>query len=398
MMWHSRIGRSSRALAVCTVLVTALGTALVAACNGQRDTAPRIDAARLQQLPTQDLIALPHQSLQVSGLLDHALTIRGGVLLDDGSVALGVAGQHRVLLFAPDGTLRDSIGRSGAGPGEFRTISRVFRADDGLGVFDAIARRVTWIRMGRVVGVTALQPGGDAIGVAPQVIGALGMWRAVVITRFTAPPQPGTSHDTLAVGVVDSLGHITLTGARVRGADQYVGDPKDGSRALGMSPFGRGSVFSVCGSHVLWSPNDTIDVRRLRSDAASAEPVVRIALPATPIYDARLSTLLLHVTNDGIQKPDPESVRMLRAMMTTTELPQLEAMHCARTGAITLQRFMDPLADTYQLIQLDASGAPTRTFTVPNASRLIDITANAALVSSTEGDDTPVVRVIKLRP
>lgn len=389
MMFISRIVRPLRGIG--------LLSALLSACDGDTASPAAIDAAPLAQLPHSEFAELPQRALQVSGVIEGDAMIRGGVLLADGSVALGIARQNRVLLFAPDGALRDSIGRTGSGPGEFRSVSRIFRAGDGIGVFDAIARRVTWIRDGRVLGITVLQPGGDALGVAPQAIGALDLWRAVVLTRFAVDPKPGATHDTLAVGIADSLGHITLTGARVRGTDQYLGDPQDGMRSLGLSPFGRASVFGVCASGVLWSINDTIHVRRLRSDVATAESIVRMALPTTPIDDRRLGTLLLNVTNDGVQLPDPASLRMARAMLTTTELPLLEAMHCAPDGTLTLQRFHDPLTNVDQLIQLTATGTPTRTFTLAATVRLFDITGTSALVATIDSSDALVVRVLTLK-
>lgn len=400
MKCNSTVGQQLRSIGLRVVLRVMLPVSLASACSRAEKATSIVDAATIDRLPRTDFEHLPQRVLQVSEHVDNAYRVRGGVLLDNGSIALAVGGQNRVLVFTPDGQLRDSIGRSGAGPGEFRSVSRIFRAGDGIGVFDAITRRVTWIRDGRIVGVTPLLPGGDAIGVAPQAIGALGMWRAVVVTRFVAPAKPGMSHDTLALGVVDSLGHITLTGARVRGPDQFVGDPKDGMRALGMSPFARTSVFGVCASSVLWSMNDTIDVRRLRSDTTSAESVVRIAFATQPLDDARLRTQLTQAMGPSAGTPTdvtPEAMRMLREMTTATALPQLADMFCATDGTLTLRQFRDPLAERGHLVQVDTSGAPVLTFAFPAWTRVLDVTATSALIVSIGADDLPVVAVVSWR-
>ncbi|MFB6230741.1 MAG: 6-bladed beta-propeller [Salinibacter sp.] len=92
---------------------------------------------------------------------EGALTLERNLLAGDdeeyyfgqvGDVAVGADGQMYVVdgeavhvkVLAPDGTLRDSVGREGEGPGEFRRISAVAVArSDSLYVLDAFRRRVS---------------------------------------------------------------------------------------------------------------------------------------------------------------------------------------------------------------------------------------------------------------
>lgn len=61
-----------------------------------------------------------------------------------GNVYVADAMNHRVDVFAPDGSQVSSIGRRGDGPGEFRTVTHVaVGRGDTLFVFDAQAQRVT---------------------------------------------------------------------------------------------------------------------------------------------------------------------------------------------------------------------------------------------------------------
>jgi hypothetical protein len=92
---------------------------------------------------------------------DEALTLERELLLGDdeayyfgrvGDIAVGADGQMYVVdgeavhvkVLTPDGTLRDTLGREGEGPGEFRRISAVAVArSDSLYVLDAFRGRVS---------------------------------------------------------------------------------------------------------------------------------------------------------------------------------------------------------------------------------------------------------------
>lgn len=63
----------------------------------------------------------------------------------DGSIAIGQAQDLTLRFFAKDGTPQGRFGRSGAGPGEFRSLMRAGWLGDTLWVYDHILRRVTLV-------------------------------------------------------------------------------------------------------------------------------------------------------------------------------------------------------------------------------------------------------------
>jgi hypothetical protein len=66
---------------------------------------------------------------------------QGAVILANQTVV--VANTDELLYFDPAGRARVKAGRSGAGPGEFRSIRSVFQVDGGVGVFDGRLRRLS---------------------------------------------------------------------------------------------------------------------------------------------------------------------------------------------------------------------------------------------------------------
>lgn len=72
--------------------------------------------------------------------------VRDVALFEDGSVAVASLGPTAILIFAPDGTLRGTIGREGEGPGEFQDAF-LAAVGDTLVVQDRRASRATWFSL-----------------------------------------------------------------------------------------------------------------------------------------------------------------------------------------------------------------------------------------------------------
>ncbi len=73
------------------------------------------------------------------GVTDAVFSAGGVLLIADN-------GNNRVLRLSPEGEVVDSLGREGAGPGEFESVTRVFTAGDTALVYDVVQHRVTsWV-------------------------------------------------------------------------------------------------------------------------------------------------------------------------------------------------------------------------------------------------------------
>ncbi len=106
-------------------------------------SAPRLESAHAWRVDTVPLLDLTR-----SGDGDaHAFhRVADALRLPDGSIVVADAGSHQVRGYAPDGTVRWTVGREGAGPGEFRQLVGLARIrGDSVVAFDYWLGRATVI-------------------------------------------------------------------------------------------------------------------------------------------------------------------------------------------------------------------------------------------------------------
>ena len=93
--------------------------------------------------------------MRIDGNEDHVMFsfIRDLVPMPDGSVVVAEPREQRLRHFGADGSVRGTFGRSGAGPGEYRSIGGIGQLGDSIWVRDLALRRTTWLSLdGRVLG------------------------------------------------------------------------------------------------------------------------------------------------------------------------------------------------------------------------------------------------------
>jgi len=96
------------------------------------------------QTPLEEwTISSPVYATNDRSVMLHRVT--AAAVVGDG-VVIADAGNQRLLLLSASGTVTDSLGRRGSGPGEFQWIHRVFASGDTVIAFDGFEGRVTvWV-------------------------------------------------------------------------------------------------------------------------------------------------------------------------------------------------------------------------------------------------------------
>jgi hypothetical protein len=131
-------------------------TLLLTACGRDESAQPSqvvvVDSAGhyFISLPDLERVSAPQAELEEiyrtdqEGSSVELFRVAGARFFEDGSLAVGNDGTNEILIVDPEGTLANRIGRSGEGPGEFRSIGRMDVACSGaLWVYDPILLRLT---------------------------------------------------------------------------------------------------------------------------------------------------------------------------------------------------------------------------------------------------------------
>jgi len=206
----------------------------------------------------------------------------------DGLLAVSDWGSPTIRVFDARGRLVRTLGRQGAGPGEFRLIQRLFLAHDTLIAYDGPLRRLTrYLPDGTLLGTTQVQPSTD--GGPVDLVGRLSSGRWVV----TTPHSPSWTHghgvyrDTLRVGtlVPSAVGPVTWL-AEAPGATFFAYMPgADRSQWLaGLLPMSATGVAAQLGDTIVVGDTESVD---LLFFGPEGRRVGELALPLEPPPDLR---------------------------------------------------------------------------------------------------------------
>ena len=197
--------------------------------------------------------------------------------LDDGRVAVAVNTPPQVHVFGSDGTLTTTLGRAGAGPGEFASVASIVPfTGDSVAVWDADRRRISIFetsgRYVREIDVSDLAP--VSTRAAPSMSTASGFThllasgpRAFVIfgEGAVAPdPAPGISRPTLPSIRISTSGNALAQFGEMPGMEMVHGGPA-GSLPL---PFGARTDAATSGEVLVTGTGDLTQIRVFGNDGS----------------------------------------------------------------------------------------------------------------------------------
>ncbi len=209
--------------AVSGIAAVSAGAALLAACGSRTGAAHAADAD-----VRPGLVLVEQQRIGSRDDPDEGFSFIGNVDVDrDGQIYAVENQAAEIRVFAPDGRLLRRIGRQGAGPGEFRSVSAFGVHGDTVWVVDVLARRITLFdRTGRLLRTGVVEshltvdlPGTNYVGlILPVAMAPDGLFRGDMVTFMSrgTPIGPGNNPpDTVTVpkvrftaagGVADTAG------------------------------------------------------------------------------------------------------------------------------------------------------------------------------------------------
>jgi hypothetical protein len=320
----------------------------------------------------------------LSGVAGLAYTRDGRILVADGAT-----NELRVYR-GGSGIQVAAFGRTGDGPGEFRSISSVEVVGDSLWVFDARLQRLSMFTTdGQFVSAKLLPRN---LGITAEVVGRLGAgaWYA----KEQASVQPiGVGRDrTLVVGLDASLAR----NAEITSLPDYV----TGSLSMGSRVETRFAAYSprVLIDHAggcLWvmSSDDT----RLEIFGPDGRRVRRAMVPwnRRPITEEHMRAWAIDVATE-LELTDFGALTALMGFPHQPYLPLYNELVADDQGLAWLQEFEPPSGYGKRWIVVDAAGGMVARVELPDAVRILEVRRNTIFALARTAAGKQLVRTYQV--
>jgi hypothetical protein len=256
-------------------LAAVLSIAVASCADAQRTAHPPtvLDSAGIRivtnVLPTNVAATIASSpTLDIGGGDDAAgalAGVMGAVRLGDGRVAIAEQSTRSIKLFDAKGRFVRTIGRQGAGPGEFTSLVRLdLLPGDSLAAYDGLRATLTVFdtigRVGRTERLPA-GPGGLSLnGVLGDGTMVLSRAYNVMFSRTSRPER-----DPITYVAVRPQSRVVDTIADVAGTDMFLFAGEDFSSRREL-PFGRTSVIAVGRDRLYFGTGDRWQIDARTSD------------------------------------------------------------------------------------------------------------------------------------
>jgi hypothetical protein len=353
--------------------------------------------------------------VDISGDLDSVI---GPVALSGRRLAIGAAGSQQIRIYDFTGTLLHSVGRSGAGPGEFQMMAGIWAGPgDSILVLDLLVRRLSVIdsagvfqrtfSMGSAPGAGFVGFGGRVELAFPQGWMADGTVAGVTMSFAINQDRKGVFRDTVSAVRYASDGSARDTIARYPGVEMEQMTITIGPQTMSTPqpvPLGKSSVAAAWGDRFYLARNNSweVEVRGLDGKVLRLIRVSTAPVPLTPELVATHRKELIEQM-EGI--PMLKSMPAIKSQMVTrieqasypATLPFITGLQVDPEGNIWVQEAQPPGIEAGVFAVLDSTGALLGRVTMPDRFRATTITADAVYGVWRDEDDLPHVRVYPLR-
>jgi hypothetical protein len=262
-----------------------------------------------------------------------------------------------------------TIGRSGEGPGEFRSITSVGHGiADSLWAHDMInARLQLFDAAGRPAGTVPMLPTSGAFG---EVIGVRGTQViGVSLPAIRAGMAEGLRRDSLEIYPVDRRGNRGHRVAIVPGRDQVVRIASSGNRltvSKSTLPFGYLPLYTMAGSRVAVGGSERYAIR-LHDLDGRVTTIVRVAVPPLRVAGPLLRSWAEAEARESGEPSRAGAIeRRARDLPLHEFAPELDAIAPdLATGGFWVRRFSAPGAPSAEWVVHAGDGAPLGRLTLP---------------------------------
>lgn len=209
------------------------------------------------------------------------------VRLSDGTIVVANGGSQELRFFDSTGVFRKSVGRSGEGPGEFRSLGWLHAGvGDTLRTWDwSLVRMEVFAPDGRHQRTSVLGSPKERVSVGP--VGLLDDGSIMMATQYDVDfaSMDGAVRDTSMILRYDAAGRLTDTLGTFPGSESWIVKSQVGT-TMGVSvsnrPFGKDLTIVARGSMVIVGTSDAPELTVLHANGSTLQ-TVRWELPTEPV-------------------------------------------------------------------------------------------------------------------
>jgi hypothetical protein len=320
--------------------------------------------------------------------------------LPGGEIAVPNGASNEIRIFDRAGRYLRALGRGGAGPGEFKSLSLLGRSGDTLFIWDGTSSRITQFLAGGTLVKTIPVTARDSIG-RFFVVGRFrdGRWAVRTTSSPSLYGPERTYRDTSRVGVIGSVasGPVTWLG-EFPGTTFFVYNPGGGPQGdvAAAVPLGPMALSALSGDEVLIGDTGGNVIGAYLS-AATVLRLIELPLEALPLADDRIARLLQQALK---KNPSQRARSYLTALYSRTvlggTLPVFSDMVPAPDGWLWVQQGAADSEESSPWLILDSSGAPKASLLTPPGFRITEVGPSYVLGVHTDADGVETVRLYQL--
>lgn len=322
--------------------------------------------------------------------------VRAALRLSDGRIAVGNIGSYEVRFYGPDGRHLRSVGRKGAGPGEFNGMTFLRRLPgDTLMVFEGVVGRITLLGPDGRLARMEQAPVMDGLAVDAQgrfTDGTLLASRNVA--RFREVPA-GMRRDTLLWMRVDPRTKRVDTLPTTPGSESFVNVSRaaSGMVMMGMMsfPFMRDVHTAMVGDRYWQGASDAYELVLRRADG-TPERIVRRRVKAVPVAGAYLDS----VRRVREAESGPAAGSAIDAVPLPDRLPAFARILADDEGNLWVQRTKWPGYVPTEWDVFDPEGTMRGTLAMPAGFHPTHIGGDFVLGVWKDEDNVEYVRMYRL--
>lgn len=371
------------------VLVTVIAGTLACASGGEGSTTSAVSIDSIPLVDIGDAADGPHA--EFSGFLQTAW-------LSDGRIAVANGGSHEVRIFDSTGNWLQTIGRRGAGPGEFESLGGLYVGrGDTLRTYDFSLLRVS-VFSPEGEFQRGVRMGTDGGGGTLRLQGVLGNGSLVASTQkpIDMNSEPGVRRDTSTLILFDADGTLLESLGQFPGGEAWIS--RTGRRvSVQNRPFGKELFVIARDSSIYVGSADGPELSILKGDG-SVERVIRWSAPARAVTPEIIDTYVATTIDQVDEDRRALYTEMLRSAPFPSEMPAYADVLVGSDGSVWVGRYVARGQGERKIFDVfDSSGAPLGSFAMPLRFTPSQVSADRVMGIWRDEDDVSHVRVYGFR-